>query len=734
MATWDLKPRDESRNSHRCDQCTALISWFKRPDISEENLESTVRRLGSVGDLRCSTCPLLQFFSRAYERFAVSRRCDSDRCVVEAFAHNLFRHQLPLLKGSRRSWAIDIRFLTLAGEDVAMVQRPLEMRLVADDLGDLTVLGNNTFFDLGRIIEPDKCSELTFSALSDCLRDHGEACDEVKLSPLSGRVDPEYVCQLPLVRGIEKGLRLIDVDANNIIDAPDACEYAALSYVWGSTNSLLLLQETSDKLYSPGGLGHFKIPRTIGDAIEVTRRIGQRYLWVDAVCIQQDDAEDKARQIFHMDNIYSNAIVTIVSAGGDHADSGLCGINPTYPRRPPVIAESQGFRFIAASPSFWDLLSAGRSPWATRAWTYQESRLSRRMLIFSEDGVLWKCQSSERPEDWVSEVQSDGVQIAVSSRNLWASERSILGDRWDYPRLVSHYGTRRMTYDSDGLNAISSILSVSASGMKDGYLCGLLVSTLLEQGLFWFPFASSPQFRRRGPSLKGHNFPTWSWVGWVGPVWYVDFRDRAAELDPKARIIRRWAIEHPYGVLRSDLLHFPRAAWPMTSDVDDSLQKNDALKRIETGILCFEAMLCHFSIGTECWAQFEESRDVDCSWTGLYKIFSGGVWIGSVHLSHEARKELGNGFNGLHEFIATAQSVDVETDLWEVESNRFDPEADIDWTRLYDPALNDVNDGHVYYVLLLKHDGDVFTRQGIGQIHKASWEVSPWDLEQIRLA
>jgi hypothetical protein len=70
------------------------------------------------------------------------------------------------------------------------------------------------------------------------------------------------------------------------------------------------------------------IPKTIRDAIRLTREIGERFLWVDALCIMQDEPNDKAEQIKHMGSIYKGSVLTIVAACGIDATYGLPGVEP----------------------------------------------------------------------------------------------------------------------------------------------------------------------------------------------------------------------------------------------------------------------------------------------------------------------------------------------------------------------------------------------------------------------
>lgn len=94
-----------------------------------------------------------------------------------------------------------------------------------------------------------------------------------------------------------KTLRLIDVIGRQIITAPQGCRYVALSYQWGQGKSLLFTSQ-SKSWFANGLLGNSfyqeLIPRTIRDAITLVSRIGERYLWVDSLCLIQDNDADMA--------------------------------------------------------------------------------------------------------------------------------------------------------------------------------------------------------------------------------------------------------------------------------------------------------------------------------------------------------------------------------------------------------------------------------------------------------
>jgi hypothetical protein len=127
-------------------------------------------------------------------------------------------------------------------------------------------------------------------------------------------------------------LRFIDVKQSCIVEihgpAVRHCRYVALSYVWGNSNKFTLNQGNIDTLVKRRGLSVLlnDLPRTIHDAITATENIGEQYLWVDSMCIQQDNELEKQEQIDVMDWVYGNAVLTFVAADASDADAGLRGV------------------------------------------------------------------------------------------------------------------------------------------------------------------------------------------------------------------------------------------------------------------------------------------------------------------------------------------------------------------------------------------------------------------------
>ncbi|KAK0624300.1 heterokaryon incompatibility protein-domain-containing protein, partial [Immersiella caudata] len=183
--------------------------------------------------------------------------------------------------------------------------------------------------------------------------------------------------------------------------------YVALSYVWGAAagHGLTSSLGNIDNLQRPGNLWLLQreLPAVITDAMSLVFGIGERYLWVDRLCIVQDDGEAKMTAIRQMDVIYENAVMTIVAAEGDGAGAGLPGVVKRT-RTQPQLCEVIGPRLRMIVPR--QLNALRRTKWASRAWTFQEHLASPRCLIFANRQVIFKC-SWDAPfrEDIASEYQ-----------------------------------------------------------------------------------------------------------------------------------------------------------------------------------------------------------------------------------------------------------------------------------------------------------------------------------------
>jgi hypothetical protein len=150
------------------------------------------------------------------------------------------------------------------------------------------------------------------------------------------------------------------------------------------------------------------LPQTIRDAIAVNRKMSIPYLWVDALCIVQDDEVEKAKEISRMQDIYSCSAVTIIASSTSGADEGFLSLpEDTYlinPRRGAIVIPVRLAPRNFGTISFIDLNSGicyaeNREPISRRAWTTQEQLLAQRKLIFTKHNhtMTWSCPHSPWP-------------------------------------------------------------------------------------------------------------------------------------------------------------------------------------------------------------------------------------------------------------------------------------------------------------------------------------------------
>ncbi|KAF4506872.1 hypothetical protein G6O67_006910 [Ophiocordyceps sinensis] len=300
-------------------------------------------------------------------------------------------------------------------------------------------------------------------------------------------------------------LRLVDSVERRLVPAKPTDRYAALSYVWGVATprngpqaAAQLLSANLDAFQQ--SLPDTDIPRTILDAIWLAKKLGIRYIWVDRLCIVQDDEHDRTEHMHHMAFVFANAHLTIVAAHGD-ANTGLLSLDP---RRPP-----RGAREGAKDHNH--LLMASR--WNTRAWTLQELLYSRRAVFLFEDTVTWECHCHVWQGSTAVATQSTRRKRHECANRISPAALGFQHSPWpdldEYARIAMDYSCRRLTLVDDTLPAFAGITHVLSRVFAGGFVYGMPLM-FLDIALLWRPQAT---IRRRALS-RPPFLPSWSWMGW----------------------------------------------------------------------------------------------------------------------------------------------------------------------------------------------------------------------------
>ncbi|KAE9379901.1 HET-domain-containing protein, partial [Stipitochalara longipes BDJ] len=314
--------------------------------------------------------------------------------------------------------------------------------------------------------------------------------------------------------------RLIDVgkEDSNILPRlyetriKEFAPYVALSYCWGGKHGTTTTENTLKSHIQ--GLPLEKLSKTIVDAITITRGLGIRYLWVDALCIVQDNSDDMISQINAMGSIYQNATLTVAAANSASAAHGFLGNWPIYQscQLPLLLPNGKtGTISINTRTKIPENTSESPEPLDTRGWTLQEFLLSPRVLYFGRYDMTWHCQTKSMGGAFstvtsyapVSSLKRLPAALFRSSPKL---DQKDLSKRW--AGIVERYTLRTLTNMEDLLPALAGIAERFQKVTKDHYLAGMWKSSLVQY-LGWDADSSEPAAQKS---------PTWSWVSGGGAI------------------------------------------------------------------------------------------------------------------------------------------------------------------------------------------------------------------------
>ncbi|KAH9476435.1 hypothetical protein JR316_0012010 [Psilocybe cubensis] len=337
--------------------------------------------------------------------------------------------------------------------------------------------------------------------ISLCEEHHGEKCRP--------RNDVIKTAENP--NGV-KILRLIDTLDQCIVEAKPGDQYLALSYVWGPVSPLIRLEQgTLDILTQKGAFKDHrdKVPVTVRDAMDLVQMIGQRYLWVDSLCLIQDNNEDMLDGVSHMDLVYQCSLCTIIASYGSDFNAGLPGVHPDSRDVYQEVFEVLPGINMTIINGVYNAMTGTHSK---RAWTMQELVLSHRTLVFTEDRVFFRCRSNCWTEDTLYDCFPTAINKVLSSGGeiMFAEDN----DKHPLASCIFHlfrYAPRKLTKITDTIHGFTGILQYVSRQAKSGILEGLFTSSFDISILSWdnFPRATTRPVRQE-------DFPSWSWAGWNG--------------------------------------------------------------------------------------------------------------------------------------------------------------------------------------------------------------------------
>ena len=302
----------------------------------------------------------------------------------------------------------------------------------------------------------------------------------------------------------------------------EEARYVCLSHCWGTGNGLLKTTYAT-LLTRKRGILESELPKTFLDAVIFTRKLRIRYLWIDSLCIIQDDIHDWEKEASKMQSIYRNSYLTLSASKAGGPDEGLFSqVSENFKLNSLPFESHKGTKTtISFRHSISHLGSRADFPLLNRGWAFQERLLSGRVLHFGPEELAWECLcysscECQHPGTWDKDEEFPkfwypglfGFKNIVPWQHMWY-------------RIVESYTTLNLTYEKDIFPALSGIAQHMVNERKARYLAGLWQDTFVED-LLWH----RRRMQRWGEAVGTLSCarpaiwraPTWSWASITGAV------------------------------------------------------------------------------------------------------------------------------------------------------------------------------------------------------------------------
>lgn len=369
--------------------------------------------------------------------------------------------------------------------------------------------------------------------VQDC-RQHHVACNRDPESFL-----PTRLLDLQAFR-TGQDIKLVSLRTDGINNQPFRQQYVTLSHCWGPPVNHPITTTKASLKDRTTRISIDELSNTFRDAVRITRDLGERYLWIDSLCIVQDDGDDWAREAELMAEVYGKSFCTLAALDSKDSTEG-CQLVPKIQKIGTFLDFDSGdsqndpysycIRIFEGEPREWHE-EYGDNPYRhgdygdihplrTRAWTLQERELSRRNIHFGSHQMLWECRelkaSTQLP--WHHKKPEDDFEPWPIrndlSENLAPDGPVLMRDRWY--GLMEDYSFRRLTNETDKLAALSGLAQNFQHAVPQAeYLAGIW-STHLPAALLW-----RTRYTARRP--LSYIAPTWSWASIVGKITYESQR------------------------------------------------------------------------------------------------------------------------------------------------------------------------------------------------------------------
>ncbi|KAF5626327.1 hypothetical protein F25303_11146 [Fusarium sp. NRRL 25303] len=322
--------------------------------------------------------------------------------------------------------------------------------------------------------------------------------------------------------------------------------YVALSHRWTADTPTLLTKDYAE-YFNPQS--DALLPQSYRDILEICRALPIRYVWIDSLCIIQDDkGADFSLEAPLMMDVYRYAYLTLMicwefgetTAFRKRRPRGIARPPPKYYNEDCIRSDSylvngaEEFAFVVQNKNNDYRIDVDKSPINKRAWVLQERHLSRRILCIGSDQLYWECQGKSIGSCMSREACPESFSSFGNRLPLQPLAGSEEGLSWSL--IAEQYSQQDLTFEQDRIVAISGLANVISTLTGDTYFIGIWLESWMA-GLLWEPDQLKDRPHRPKPSHTASTpmaLPSWSWLGFSGSVYLSIEGPRISRTDPNS--------------------------------------------------------------------------------------------------------------------------------------------------------------------------------------------------------
>ncbi|RSL68349.1 hypothetical protein CEP54_002889 [Fusarium duplospermum] len=590
-------------NPHSCHYCANLVvdgcayASSEGDDTTPFNLKTSLLEAIQLSN---HGCPFFEWLVNTY-----ADRHDRSRRLTVSYMDGHLQIGLPHFPQSY-SWFATLE-LTSEGGGTAYIPEDLSRWRIffcakSDNLAAEYVSSRPHELDLE--------SHLTVKFATDCLTECKTKHDICRMDTNKTLSEAEILDKTDLpTRLLEisspnaNNIRLVEVTKLPIstLDEIAKAGFVTLSYCWGGDQPVKLTKKTAQELHK--GIAASSLPKTLQDAVKHTSALGMKYIWIDALCIPQDDDLEKGLEIARLPSYYRNNTATVVAASAESCTSGFLGrAKPQFLAGPFEIAMKTPKGM--GSVLFYTTLEPPQ-PTTFRAWTLQESLLSRRLLIFGPDRLIWCCLAANSGcggPDATMTTRIMGFPQSLVSNVYPVTVLETLPALQQWDMVILNYTRRRLTNSSDKLLAIAAAAeAIHATSRRREqqdsiYLAGLMTVVdspdFVSNALGWL--TADPTAASR---IQTYTAPSWSWACIDGQIFSDPSYSGLGTWRAKWGIQHRFRLIHhevalvlpqaPYGAVSSGFLKIKGPVWSLDYFKEVPLYINEGhVEDVEVSLEC----------------------------------------------------------------------------------------------------------------------------------------------------